>query len=46
MTDERLTWIIWPREGTSVNISIRFGKVTLSSADRNWCIKREGESRG
>lgn len=40
-----MTWIIWPREGASVNIRIRFGKVALSSCDPNWCMKWDGEKR-
>lgn len=31
-----MSWTIWPREGGSVNIGYRYGKVTLSSADPNW----------
>lgn len=40
-----MTWIIWPREGASVNIHVQFGKVSLSSCDPTWCMKWEGEKR-
>lgn len=43
---EPVSWVIWPREGTSVNVIIRSGKVMLSSADANWYMRKEGQGHG
>lgn len=34
-------WVAWPREGTSVNIHVNFGKIALSSGDLNWYMRWE-----
>lgn len=31
-------WVVYPREGSSVNIKVRFGRVCLSSDDPDWHI--------